>query len=775
MSKAGLFAVRRAKKSDMEALGKATGGRIVTNIDDLGENDFYRFMTTYLNCSLKEVLTKHSDSQYVDDAIYYIGRSYFSLREFYKSKKYFNQLVDEYPNSKYYNESRLWVEYSQLKLDLLDSVFIKTSIIENEMKLSPKEIDRNLFFLLHNLKGDFFIKKGNFDKALVEFEKALEFTDLKSKKIKMYSKLVYICEAENKFKKASKYLEKIIISSNNKDTRVESFRKWITIKKFDKKYGEIIFGIQDRINLPDFESDKLQDEFSIELATIFMENQDFEQAKSLFNDIINTTKQNTIKCEAYYWLGYISLMKEFDLNLSEEYFDLVIETMRNSKFSKKSEIYLNEIESYNDILEEYDMLSSNNLEIDSIENNQNTLMRTPNNSSNHQSYKDSLLFIISEKLYFDFNQPKLAVNKYEEIINLYPNSEYAIRSKKIINKLSGIDDFNDSYKVDSLKILRDSAWNELAHNKNKSIEMFEDIALKFDDYQSYYSLGIIYEEYAYQPNLGIKYYLESFNKSEDESFKKNIKNKLLLLEEVLKNKIDSINQKFIYLDGFNFLLNKFDLDSANSYFIKSSLLNESKELNQSIDDYLKQIDDIKFNILRDSILVPGWKHDKYNTKELDSILFDLANTSYWFFRNDSLADQYIDIIMVNDSLKYYENDLKNPETYTKPYLNYYKLEAKIKNNDFSVDSNFQIYSLKSKKYLDFYNTIVTFEDDYRKNLLEYDSLLKYLSENIHDNMKVLESDTLNMEQLNKIQLPSNMKNNILPDINIDINIKPNNE
>ena len=39
MSKAGLFAVRRAKKSDMEALAKATSGRIVTNIDDLSGDD----------------------------------------------------------------------------------------------------------------------------------------------------------------------------------------------------------------------------------------------------------------------------------------------------------------------------------------------------------------------------------------------------------------------------------------------------------------------------------------------------------------------------------------------------------------------------------------------------------------------------------------------------------------------------------------------------------------------------------------------------------------
>ena len=39
MSKAGIFAIRRAKKSDMEALSKATGGKIVTNIDDLSSSD----------------------------------------------------------------------------------------------------------------------------------------------------------------------------------------------------------------------------------------------------------------------------------------------------------------------------------------------------------------------------------------------------------------------------------------------------------------------------------------------------------------------------------------------------------------------------------------------------------------------------------------------------------------------------------------------------------------------------------------------------------------
>jgi len=39
LSKAGVFAIRRAKKSDMEALSKATGGRIITNMDDLSGED----------------------------------------------------------------------------------------------------------------------------------------------------------------------------------------------------------------------------------------------------------------------------------------------------------------------------------------------------------------------------------------------------------------------------------------------------------------------------------------------------------------------------------------------------------------------------------------------------------------------------------------------------------------------------------------------------------------------------------------------------------------
>ncbi|MDH5623439.1 MAG: thermosome subunit, partial [Candidatus Bathyarchaeota archaeon] len=39
LARKGIFAVRRAKKSDMEKLAKATGGKAATNLDDLTEKD----------------------------------------------------------------------------------------------------------------------------------------------------------------------------------------------------------------------------------------------------------------------------------------------------------------------------------------------------------------------------------------------------------------------------------------------------------------------------------------------------------------------------------------------------------------------------------------------------------------------------------------------------------------------------------------------------------------------------------------------------------------
>ena len=39
-----------------------------------------------------------------------------------------------------------------------------------------------------------------------------------------------------------------------------------------------------------------------------------------------------------------------------------------------------------------------------------------------------------------------------------------------------------------------------------AVELFVNTAETYDDYLSYYSLGNIYENYLYQPQLGVEYF-----------------------------------------------------------------------------------------------------------------------------------------------------------------------------------------------------------------------------------------------------------------------------
>ena len=59
MAKGGLYAVRRVKRSDMEKLAKATGGKVVTNLDDLTASELGKAET------VEEVKIGDSDMTYV--------------------------------------------------------------------------------------------------------------------------------------------------------------------------------------------------------------------------------------------------------------------------------------------------------------------------------------------------------------------------------------------------------------------------------------------------------------------------------------------------------------------------------------------------------------------------------------------------------------------------------------------------------------------------------------------------------------------------------------
>ena len=103
-----------------------------------------------------------------------MGRSYFTLGEIYKSEKYFKLLIDNHTDSEFYDETRIWLQYSKLRLNIKDSIFFEIQNVESDLK-SKKNIDDKIYYLLYNLKGEFYISEDNFDNAFIEYEKIFKF------------------------------------------------------------------------------------------------------------------------------------------------------------------------------------------------------------------------------------------------------------------------------------------------------------------------------------------------------------------------------------------------------------------------------------------------------------------------------------------------------------------------------------------------------------------------------------------------------------------------
>ena len=705
------------------------------------------------------VINEYSDSKYVDDAIYYMGRSYFTLAEYFKSEKYFSELINKYPDSKYFNESKLWLEYTRLKLEPKDVILENLKLIEKI--INPKN-DKKLFFLLHNIKGDFFVEKKQYIEAFNEYEKALKHVNLNSKKNMIYSKLSYLSESEKIYEYAANYLDKLELYSNNNDNKNDILRRWIDVKKKMKDYESLIIKIEEKLNSGAFETDKIKDEFKIELAIIYMLNTNYNEAKNLFNEIINNSIQKQRKCESYYWLGYISLFKEFDLDLAQEYFDLVLETMRTSDYSKITKEYLNEIKSYNRILNEYESEYDENINNEKGDDRLNS----SNQFINNKIEKDSLLFIIGEKLYFDFNQTELAIEKHKELINVFPQSIYVVRSQQIIDQLKGNDLSVEKTKksIDTLNFLRDSAWNVLQYDKNAAVDIFKYTAETYDDYISYYSLGNIYENHLYEPELGIEYFLKSFEFVDDEAFKSVLKNKLLLIEESIKDKVDSLNQKENYKIGYKFLTEKSNLDSAKKYLSNSKKIKLSNDLNQIINDYVNSLNIINFDEFKDSLKIDNWSNEKFQRVELDSILINLSETCFWYFRDFEKSESYLELIQTNDSLLIIDK--------------YIDLEKRLANKNFEKDTSqtrFNPHVQKSLKFNDYYIKLNKMDDLHKDDLSKYNNLLNYLSKNLHfendmDSLNLINDKDAEIENLKKnIPIMKDVQMGIPVDIKININ------
>ena len=278
------------------------------------------------------------------------------------------------------------------------------------------------------------------------------------------------------------------------------------------------------------------------------------------------------------------------------------------------------------------------------------------------------------------------------------------------------------------------AWDKLADDKNASIKMFNDIIVRYDDFYSYYSLGIIYENHLYDPYLSINYYIEGLKRCTDNELRSKLINKLLLARDDINYKLDTLNQNINYLKALNFIIKDQNLDSAKIYLeynlnqdttFRYKEDNKSKVLNQIIITYETDF----FNINNDSLM-------SVNPYDRDSILFNLANISLLIFKNNKLNKMFM-----NDMSKGNEDMLLNNQDYVKIY--YDSIANKYINRYDNSDRFLYITEQKNNEKL--------------LNLFKDDSI--FITNNDIDTLKI-DENIPNMPNMNK---------NLLPNLDIKMN------
>ena len=209
----------------------------------------------------KVVLNKYPDSKYVDDAVYIIARSSFLRDEVAVAESYFNQLLRDYPESKFHSLAKIWLSYTHLRMGMVDTARIEIELI---LANAPKEGAQ--LYLIHNILAEIAIGEGNIDNIYLNYEKAAEYAHSKSKKISTYGKLVLIAETNKDKVKASEYLVALGDVAPEK-IRIDARMKWIIYQRELGNYDGIISEIQRMLGMSEFASEYMQ--LELELGKVY--------------------------------------------------------------------------------------------------------------------------------------------------------------------------------------------------------------------------------------------------------------------------------------------------------------------------------------------------------------------------------------------------------------------------------------------------------------------------------------------------------------------------
>ena len=568
----------------------------------------------------KLVLERFPDSKYIDDAIYLIAQSSFLKGDVAVAENYFKKLLDKFPDSKFYSLAEISLIYTYLRMGKIELARIEVDKLEIEKIINKQEL-----FLIYNILAEISFEESKVEDVYLNYNKALDIAPSKSKKISIYNKLILFSEKNKNFLNASNYLYALAdFASDKMELLVDSKMKWIRYQRDLGAYESIITEIQKMINDDTFNKEKRK--LEVELGKVYMDSREWELAKNIFESIIEEDSRNIKreKSEAYFQLGYIALMNDFNLDIAKEYFENSNKEMSSSYYGREAKVYLNKITRYSTLDDLYTKNKKNpnqELEIneedftyinDKIDNTNEQTDETSRDdidfniseklggmnfasketeiissndlrtSNDIGTEPDSILFAIGEMLLYDFNHIDLSLEKLQELTKTYSDSKYAPQSlyvlshyqpeKKWIEVLENdypnsiyLQEDNldlDSLNNSTLQANRDYAWSLSKISYDSSYTAFNNVYKNYNDTLSAYIMAFISDYYLNNLDNVIQGYQYYINNYPEHHFSENAKNRLQIIESELQSQKLNSEQAINYKNTINFFKNEKNVDST---------------------------------------------------------------------------------------------------------------------------------------------------------------------------------------------------------------------
>lgn len=266
-----------------------------------------------------DILRRHDDTKWVDDAIYLIGKSYYYRQDYFSADQKFRELYITTDDPEMQFRSSIWQGRVFLDMELHSEgvAFLNEKLNDYEGIWSRSDRAEALALLAQHNAG-----LENWQPAVLQLTKALPDLNNKGYRERGYFLLGQLYERINEQEAAYRAYEEVQEHFSEYRVQYLAQRKRAEVAR---KLGrnDLAFSIFDDM-IRDDKNVEYRSELDFELARTEHERQNYRQAEDLYNNVLhnrNSQPPAEIKARAYYGLAEIHRFGYDDFSRAAAYYD----------------------------------------------------------------------------------------------------------------------------------------------------------------------------------------------------------------------------------------------------------------------------------------------------------------------------------------------------------------------------------------------------------------------------------------------------------------------